>query len=47
MLVSMLDRGKRLEYMSCDKRVKSMVINIILISSRVATIDEVEHKAPN
>ena len=47
MLVSMLDRGKRLEGTSRDRGVKSLVINVVLISSRVATIDEVKHKAPN
>ena len=47
MLVSMLDRGKRLEDMSHDKRVKSLVINVILTSSKFATIDKVKHKAPN
>ena len=36
-LVSILDRGKRLEGMSHDRRVW-LVINVILISSRVATI---------
>ena len=42
----MLDRGKRLKYMSRDKKVR-LVINVILISSRSATINEVKHKAPN
>ena len=47
MLGSMLDKGKRLEYMSHDKRVKSLVINVILISSKVANIHKVKHKVPN
>ena len=46
MLVSMLDKGKRLECMSRDRRIR-LVINVVLISSRVATIDEVEHEASN
>ena len=45
-LVSILDRGKRPECMSRDRRVR-LVINVVLISSKVATIDKVEHKAPN
>ena len=46
-LVSMLDREKRLECMSRDRSARLIVINVILISSKVATIDEIEHKALN
>ena len=44
--MSMLDREKRPEGISYKQRVKSLVINVVFISSKVATIDKVEHKAP-